>query len=67
MTVLPSLDRLPVDTVKPSQGLVSAGAGEHQAAILAAIIDVAHNLRVTVCATGIETANQLTAMRERGC
>ncbi|WP_332670723.1 PAS domain S-box protein [Aromatoleum sp.] len=68
MTALPSLDKFPLDVVKPGQRLVK-GLSSHPrgAALLAAIIDVAHNLNIAVCADGVETGDQFTAVKELGC
>lgn len=68
MTALATLDRFPLDAVNPGHALVRAlPAGQHEAAIFAAIVDVAHNLNMVVCAHGVETENQLTSVREQGC
>jgi EAL domain-containing protein (putative c-di-GMP-specific phosphodiesterase class I) len=37
------------------------------AAIASAVIALGHSLRLTIVAEGVETAEQLTFMRERGC
>jgi diguanylate cyclase (GGDEF)-like protein/PAS domain S-box-containing protein len=68
MTALPTLDKFPLDVVKPDQGLVRAlPTGKREAALLDAIIGVAHDLKIAVCADGIETAGQLAAAKEHGC
>ena len=68
MTALPILDRFPFDVVKPSQGLVRAlPSGKRESTILTAIVGVAHDLRVAVSADGVETASQLTSVKEHGC
>ena len=68
MNALAALDRFPLDVVKPDQELVrESPSRQHAAIILTAIVDVAHNKNIEVCAHGIETANQLTSVKERGC
>jgi predicted signal transduction protein with EAL and GGDEF domain len=68
MTALPTLDRFPLDAVKPSQGLVRASPSwNREATILAAITNIAHNLNIAVCANGVETVEQLAAMEAQGC
>jgi diguanylate cyclase (GGDEF)-like protein/PAS domain S-box-containing protein len=68
MTTLPSLDKLPLDAVKPGQRLVNRlPSHQREAAILAAIVGVAHNLNITVCADGVETDDQFAAVKEQGC
>jgi diguanylate cyclase (GGDEF)-like protein/PAS domain S-box-containing protein len=68
MTALSTLARFPLDAVKPSQALVKKlPSRTHEATILSAIIGVAHDLNITVCADGVETANQLAAVKEQGC
>jgi len=68
MTALASLDRFPLDAVKPSQDLVrQLPSRQHAATVLSAIIDVAHHKNIEVCAPGIETAEQLTSVKDRGC
>lgn len=66
-TGLSSLHRFPLDAVKPGRGLVKELPREQEAAILAAVVGVAHKMRVSVCAEGVETADQLTAVKEYGC
>jgi predicted signal transduction protein with EAL and GGDEF domain len=68
MTTLPSLERFPLDAVKPDQALVrKPSSNGRETALLAAIISVAHNLKIAVCAAGVETTSQLAAMKEQGC
>jgi len=67
MTTLPTLDRFPVDGVKPHQGLVQRlSSQDRETAILDAIIGVAHDLNIAVCADGIEDPSQLAAAKEHG-
>jgi len=68
MTALATLDRFPLDAVNPGHALVRALPGrQHGAAIFTAIVDVAHDLNMRVCAPGVETQNQLTSVKEQGC
>jgi len=68
MTALSTLERFPLDEVKPSQGLVrQSPSRKREATILSAIIGVAHDLNIAVCADGVETANQLAAVKEQAC
>jgi diguanylate cyclase (GGDEF)-like protein/PAS domain S-box-containing protein len=68
LTALSALNRFPLDAVKSSRGLVK-GLPSHkwEATVLAAIIGVAHNQKMTVCANGVETTDQLAAVKEQGC
>ncbi|RZI42609.1 bifunctional diguanylate cyclase/phosphodiesterase [Herbaspirillum sp. HC18] len=68
ITTLPSLDRFPLDAVKPGQKLVKKlPSHQREAAILAAIVDVAHNLNIAVCADGVENDKQFAAVKKQGC
>jgi diguanylate cyclase (GGDEF)-like protein/PAS domain S-box-containing protein len=68
LTALSALNRLPLDAVKPSRGLVKElTSHKWEATVLAAIIAVAHNLKMTVCADGVETTDQLAAVQAQGC
>jgi diguanylate cyclase (GGDEF)-like protein/PAS domain S-box-containing protein len=68
VTMLPSLDRFPLDVVKPGHELVRAlPTGKREATILSAIVGIAHDLRISVCAGGVETAEQFAAVLEEGC
>jgi diguanylate cyclase (GGDEF)-like protein/PAS domain S-box-containing protein len=69
LTALSTLVRFPLDAVKPGHGLVRdlASQGREATTVLAAIIGVAHNLKIEVCADGVETENQLAAVKEQGC
>jgi hypothetical protein len=40
---------------------------KREATLLAAIIDVAHNLNMAACAARIETAGQLAAVKDQEC
>jgi diguanylate cyclase (GGDEF)-like protein/PAS domain S-box-containing protein len=68
LTALSALNRFPLDSVKPGRGLVKVlSSHEWEASVLAAIIGVAHNLKMTVCAGGVETTDQLAAVKKQGC
>ena len=68
MTGLATLARFPLDAVKPGQRMMrELPFKKREATILAAIIDVAHNLKMAVCADRIETADQLAAVKEQSC
>lgn len=65
---LSQLRRLPVDTIKVdctfSQGVIT---DPDDAAIVTAIIALAHNLNLNVIAEGVETEAQLEFLRNQGC
>jgi len=59
---------LPLDIVKMDKSFVSwAGHGGRGAAFARTIAELAHTLGLDVVAEGIETEEQLAAMRELGC
>jgi EAL domain-containing protein (putative c-di-GMP-specific phosphodiesterase class I) len=58
----------PVDTVKIDRSFISrVSTGSREAALAAAIIHLADTLRLEAIAEGIETAEQLEALRAVGC
>jgi EAL domain-containing protein (putative c-di-GMP-specific phosphodiesterase class I) len=62
------LKRLSVDVLKIDQSFVQdTTANPDAAAIVMAIISLAHNLRLTVIAEGVETEEQLTFLRLLRC
>jgi diguanylate cyclase (GGDEF)-like protein/PAS domain S-box-containing protein len=62
------LHRLPFDTLKIDRSFVSGGdGGESDRRFLRAIVDLAHDLGVDVVAEGVETPEQLDAVRALGC
>jgi diguanylate cyclase (GGDEF)-like protein/PAS domain S-box-containing protein len=62
------LKRFPIDTLKIDQSFVrEITSDQNSAAIADAIIAMAHRLRLTVIAEGVETEGQLALLRERGC
>ncbi len=62
------LTRFPIDTLKIDQSFVREITTNHDdAAIATAIIDLAHRLRRTVIAEGVETLEQLDFLREHRC
>ncbi|MDE2366533.1 MAG: EAL domain-containing protein [Betaproteobacteria bacterium] len=60
--------RFPIDVLKIDRSFVmDITTNPADAAITTAIIDMAHSLDVRVVAEGVETAEQLDFLRERGC
>lgn len=62
------LTRFPIDKLKIDQSFVrNIGIDPNDAAVVAAIIAMAHRLHIQVVAEGVETAVQLAFLRENGC
>ncbi len=62
------LARFPIDKLKIDRSFVHDLAGpDPQAPIIDAIIVMAHALGMTVVAEGVETVDQITYLRDRGC
>jgi EAL domain-containing protein (putative c-di-GMP-specific phosphodiesterase class I) len=62
------LKALPVERLKIDQSFIRGVATDPgDAAITAAVIALSHDLRLQVTAEGVETAEQLAFLRERGC
>lgn len=62
------LKRFPLDKIKIDRSFISDIASDSDdAAIVTAIIAMAHSLNATVVAEGVESAAQLQFLRERGC
>ncbi len=65
---LASLKRLPIDALKIDQSFVrDATSDPDDAALVMAIITLAHNLRLRVVAEGVETENQLRFLQLLRC
>ncbi len=62
------LKRLPIDLLKIDQSFVrELTVGSDDAAIVKAIISLAHNLQLSVIAEGVETQAQLEYLQRNGC
>jgi EAL domain-containing protein (putative c-di-GMP-specific phosphodiesterase class I) len=62
------LRRFPIDTLKIDQSFIrDIGTDPDDAAIASAIIALAHTLKLTVVAEGVETADQLEFLSRHGC
>jgi EAL domain-containing protein (putative c-di-GMP-specific phosphodiesterase class I) len=62
------LSRFPIDTLKVDGTFVSRiGEDKENLEIVRTIITLAHNLKMDVIAEGVETAEQLSQLRDLGC
>jgi diguanylate cyclase (GGDEF)-like protein/PAS domain S-box-containing protein len=61
------LRRFPIDVLKIDRSFVSDIRGGDEAAIVASIIALAHNLKLRVIAEGVESELQLEYLRRNGC
>jgi diguanylate cyclase (GGDEF)-like protein len=67
-SALSRLVELPADILKIDRAFVQRlGSGQEAAAIIAAVLLLAHNLRKTVVAEGIENPQALATLTELGC
>jgi len=67
LAALSSLQKFPLDIVKPGQELVRRlSRHDNESAILSALVGVARDVKITACADGIETADQLAAVKHLG-
>jgi diguanylate cyclase (GGDEF)-like protein len=64
---LASLQSFPIDTLKIDRSFVERSETQEGIAILRAIVLMAHALRMTVVAEGVETEAQLALLRKIGC
>ncbi|MFL6707184.1 MAG: EAL domain-containing protein [Massilia sp.] len=62
------LSRFPIDVLKIDRSFVAAIARDsNDAAIVSSIVALAHNLKLSVIAEGVETLDQLDYLRREGC
>ncbi len=61
------LRHLPLDTIKIDQTFVAGLDGQADRSIVEAVISLAHGLRISVVAEGIETEDQFETLRAMGC
>ena len=62
------LARLPIDVLKVDRSFISGlGGAGRDSAIVSAMVDLAHNLKLDVVAEGVETDNELEIVRRVGC
>ncbi|MEA2445431.1 MAG: hypothetical protein QOJ12_2723 [Thermoleophilales bacterium] len=61
------LDRFPIDALKIDRSFVAGLDSGGSAAIVAAIVSMAHSLDMRVTAEGVETEEQLERLRQLGC
>ena len=61
------LKHLPLDTIKIDRTFVAGLDGEADRSIVEAVIALAHGLRISVVAEGIETEAQFEILRSMGC
>ncbi len=62
------LKRLPVNTIKIDRAFISdLTSNEESAAIVRAVIGLAHNINLAVVSEGVETEEQLEILRHMGC
>lgn len=65
---LQMLNDLPIDGIKLDKEFLAGAGQEKQSRVLVeSVVKMAHNLDMHVTAEGIETPNQLFALRESGC
>ena len=61
------LQRLPIDELKIDRSFVQRLGDRSTSAIVGSIVDLAHAIGLTVVAEGIETADQLSRLRQLDC
>jgi EAL domain-containing protein (putative c-di-GMP-specific phosphodiesterase class I) len=67
-SVLSTLRRLPIDTIKIHESFVSSlGIDPAEATVVGAVVELGHALGLSVVAEGVETDLQLTQLKALGC
>jgi diguanylate cyclase (GGDEF)-like protein len=67
-TSLPSLKRLPIDSLKIHESFVTGiGSNTDETSIVGAVVELGHALGLRVTAEGVETDAQLAHLRSLGC
>jgi diguanylate cyclase (GGDEF)-like protein len=61
------LSSLPIDIIKIDRSFVAHAAGQHNPAIIKAVVSLGRALGVEILAEGAETKSQLDMVRELGC
>ena len=62
------LGRLPIDVLKVDRSFISGlGGAGRDSAIVSAMVDLAHHLKLDVVAEGVETSTELEIVRGVGC
>jgi diguanylate cyclase (GGDEF)-like protein len=62
------LQKLPISRVKIDRSFIAnVATNTNDGAIVSAVVSMAHNLGLQVVAEGVETAEQMQQLRERGC
>ena len=68
MSSLPLLQRLPISRIKIDQSLIAGISDDRDRhALVMAVVQLAHSLKLTTVAEGVETAEQMARLRELGC
>ncbi|AFU99772.1 EAL domain-containing protein [Simiduia agarivorans SA1 = DSM 21679] len=68
MSSLPLLQALPINRLKIDQALIAGIAEDrNRHGLVMAVVQLAHSLKLSTVAEGVETAEQLKRLRELGC